>query len=70
MVCHVSQAINTAVRTGRWVLLKNVHLAPSWLVTLEKKLHTITAHANFRLALSISGRVVPFAQTCLSQSDN
>ena len=49
---EAEKAINTAVRTGRWVLLKNVHLAPSWLVTLEKKLHTITAHAGFRLFLT------------------
>merc|ERR1719481_1144735 len=40
---EAEKAINTAVRTGRWVLLKNVHLAPSWLVTLEKKLHSISA---------------------------
>ena len=49
---EADKAINTAVRTGRWVLLKNVHLAPSWLVTLEKKLHTIQAHTNFRLFLT------------------
>ena len=49
---EAEKAINTAVRTGKWVLLKNVHLAPSWLVTLEKKLHTITAHAGFRLFLT------------------
>merc|ERR1719334_2948578 len=49
---EAEKAINTAVRTGRWVLLKNVHLAPSWLVTLEKKLHSISAHAGFRLFLT------------------
>merc|ERR1719394_1933518 len=49
---EADKAINTAVRSGKWVLLKNVHLAPSWLVTLEKKLHTITAHAGFRLFLT------------------
>jgi len=49
---EAEKAINTAVRTGRWVLLKNVHLAPSWLVTLEKKLHTIQAHQGFRLFLT------------------
>ena len=37
----------------RWVLLKNVHLAPQWLVTLEKKLHTLNPHANFRLFLTM-----------------
>ena len=49
---EADKAINTAVRSGRWVLLKNVHLAPSWLVTLEKKLHTIQAHSSFRLFLT------------------
>jgi dynein heavy chain 1 len=49
---EAEKAINTAVRTGRWVLLKNVHLALSWLFTLEKKLHTIQAHAGFRLFLT------------------
>ena len=36
-----------------WVLLKNVHLAPQWLVTLEKKLHSLTPHASFRLFLTM-----------------
>merc|ERR1712038_1275238 len=49
---EAEKAINTAVRSGKWVLLKNVHLAPSWLVTLEKKLHSIQAHAGFRLFLT------------------
>ena len=35
------------------MLLKNVHLAPQWLVTLEKKLHSLTPHANFRLFLTM-----------------
>ena len=30
------KAISSASKSGRWVLLKNVHLAPQWLVTLEK----------------------------------
>lgn len=38
---------------NRWVLLKNVHLAPQWLVQLEKKLHSITTHSNFRLFLTM-----------------
>jgi dynein heavy chain 1 len=49
---EAEKAINTAVRSGRWVLLKNVHLAPSWLVSLEKKLHSIQTHAGFRLFLT------------------
>lgn len=36
---QADKAINSAIKSGRWVMLKNVHLAPSWLVQLEKKLH-------------------------------
>lgn len=38
---QADRAINMAVKSGRWVLLKNVHLAPQWLVQLEKKLHSL-----------------------------
>jgi dynein heavy chain 1 len=35
-------------------MLKNVHLAPSWLVQLEKKLHTLSQpHPSFRLFLTM-----------------
>lgn len=46
-------AINTAVKSGRWVMLKNVHLAPGWLMQLEKKLHSLQPHACFRLFLTM-----------------
>lgn len=38
---------------GRWVMLKNVHLAPGWLMQLEKKLHSLQPHACFRLFLTM-----------------
>lgn len=47
------QAISNAARQGSWVLLKNVHLAPSWLGQLEKKLQTLGPHHNFRLFLTM-----------------
>ncbi|KAJ7386556.1 Cytoplasmic dynein 1 heavy chain 1 [Desmophyllum pertusum] len=47
------KAINSATKSGRWVLLKNVHLAPQWLVTLEKKLHTLNPHSSFRLFMTM-----------------
>lgn len=50
---QAEKAINVAVKSGRWVLLKNVHLAPQWLVQLEKKLHSIQPHNNFRLFLTM-----------------
>ncbi|PWN29711.1 hypothetical protein BDZ90DRAFT_230565 [Jaminaea rosea] len=46
------QAITSAARSGRWVLLKNVHLAPSWLSQLEKKLLGLNPHKDFRLFLT------------------
>lgn len=50
---QAEKAINSAVRSGRWVMLKNVHLAPQWLVQLEKKLHSLQPHASFRLFLTM-----------------
>lgn len=34
-------------------MLKNVHLAPGWLVQLEKKLHSLHPHPQFRLFLTM-----------------
>lgn len=47
------QAIAAAARTGTWVLLKNVHLAPSWLSQLEKRLQSLSPHRSFRLFLTM-----------------
>ncbi|CAG8531180.1 10166_t:CDS:10, partial [Acaulospora colombiana] len=47
------QAIAASIKNGNWVLLKNVHLAPSWLGQLEKKLHSMKPHSNFRLFLTM-----------------
>lgn len=33
--------------------MKNVHLAPQWLVELEKKIYNMTLDANFRLFLTM-----------------
>lgn len=50
---QAERAINAACKTGRWVMLKNVHLAPQWLVQLEKKLHSLQSHPGFRLFLTM-----------------
>ena len=47
------KAISSASKAGCWVLLKNVHLVPQWLVQLEKKFHSLTPHTNFRLFLTM-----------------
>ena len=33
--------------------MKNVHLAPQWLVQLEKKLHSLQVHPSFKLFLTM-----------------
>jgi len=54
------QAIASAARTGSWVLLKNVHLAPGWLGQLEKRLHSLSPSKSFRLFLTMeTNPVIP-----------
>lgn len=50
---QAESAIKLAARSGSWVLLKNVHLAPAWLVELEKTVYKLTLHASFRLFLTM-----------------
>jgi dynein heavy chain 1 len=47
------QAISNATRSGTWVMLKNVHLAPEWLSQLEKRLRATQADRRFRLFLTM-----------------
>lgn len=49
---QADKALLTANRSGRWILLKNVHLATEWLIQLEKKLHNLKPHPQFRLLLT------------------
>eukprot|EP01132_Coremiostelium_polycephalum_P002127 gene2127-2619_t len=46
------KSIYAAAKSGTWVLLKNIHLGPQWLVQLEKKLHSLTPNPNFRLFMT------------------
>ena len=41
------------IKTGEWLVLKNVHLAPNWLNELEKKLYANEPNPNFRLFLTM-----------------
>ncbi|RUS77140.1 hypothetical protein EGW08_015096 [Elysia chlorotica] len=50
---QADKVINSSSKSGRWVMLKNVHLAPQWLVQLEKKLHSLQVHPSFRLFLTM-----------------
>lgn len=47
--------LELAHRNGHWVILNNIHLMPSWLIELEKKLDEFAlegSHEKFRLYLS------------------
>jgi len=43
------KSVTAAANSGTWVLLKNIHLAPEWLMRLEKQLHRLNKHNDFRL---------------------
>uniref|UniRef100_A0A914PHS0 Dynein heavy chain n=1 Tax=Panagrolaimus davidi TaxID=227884 RepID=A0A914PHS0_9BILA len=46
---QAEKALESSSKSGGWVLLKNVHLAPSWLTQIVKRLHVIRPHQKFRL---------------------
>jgi len=52
-VASADKAITSAASNGSWVLIKNVHLAPQWLQSLEKRMSALKAHSDFRLFLSM-----------------
>jgi dynein heavy chain 1 len=52
-LASADKAISNAAQTGSWVLVKNVHLAPTWLQSLEKRMESLNPHNNFRLFLSM-----------------
>jgi len=47
------KAVSNAASVGGWVLVKNVHLTPAWLQSLEKRLDALRPHPQFRLFLSM-----------------
>ncbi|PHH76000.1 hypothetical protein CDD83_4327 [Cordyceps sp. RAO-2017] len=52
-VASADKAISSAAQTGSWVLVKNVHLAPTWLQSLEKRMEALSPAGEFRLFLSM-----------------
>lgn len=62
---EANRSLAQAMRVGSWVLLKNVHLAGSFLSSLEKRLHQEQlegrVNENFRLFLSseVSNKIPP-----------
>merc|ERR1711871_241593 len=51
-ISDAMKKIANGVKTGKWVLLRNVHLSNEWLHSLEKHLKNLDIHANFRLFLT------------------
>ena len=41
------------IKSGEWLVLKNVHLAPNWLNEIEKSLYANEPNPNFRLFLTM-----------------
>lgn len=52
-IATADKAVSNAAQTGSWVLVKNVHLAPTWLQSLEKRMESLNPHPEFRLFLSM-----------------
>ncbi|KAK4240895.1 dynein heavy chain, N-terminal region 1-domain-containing protein [Achaetomium macrosporum] len=52
-LASADKAIANAAQTGSWVLIKNVHLAPTWLQSLEKRMESLNPAKDFRLFLSM-----------------
>ena len=49
----IIQTVEDGIKKGLWICLKNLHLAISWLPTLEKSIKNIKdPHPNFRLWLT------------------
>lgn len=65
---QVDTAIRNASKSGNWVLLKNVHLAPQWLVELEKMVYNLNPNENFRLFLTMENN--PKVPTTLLRSSH
>ncbi|KAF3061368.1 Dynein heavy chain, cytoplasmic [Daldinia childiae] len=52
-LASADKAVSNAAQVGSWVLVKNVHLAPTWLQSLEKRMESLNPHSDFRLFLSM-----------------
>ena len=46
------RSVEVAAKKGSWVMIKNVHLATTWLEELEKLLHATPCNDSFRLFLT------------------
>jgi dynein heavy chain 1 len=51
--------ISSAASQGTWVLLRNIHLCPTWLEALEKRLHKLSASLDPRFRLFLTSEIHP-----------
>ena len=59
----------SAAKDGSWVLLRNIHLCPKFVLRLEKQLHSLRPSLNFRLFLTAEvSPNIPQSLVLLSQS--
>ena len=59
----------TAAKDGSWVLLRNIHLCPKFVVRLEKQLYSLRPSKSFRLFLTAEvSPNIPQSLILLSQS--
>ncbi|WFD29602.1 hypothetical protein MSPP1_000611 [Malassezia sp. CBS 17886] len=59
---EADDALATAARVGRWVLLKNGHLASDWLAALAARIAALQPHADFRVFVTCEiGPAVPLS---------
>jgi dynein heavy chain 1 len=49
----VEKNFHNKIKAGEWLVIKNVHLTPSWLNEPEKKLHLNEPNPKFRLFLTM-----------------
>ena len=53
IIKKADDAITAACKRGTWVCLKNGHLSPGWLTTLEKRLTRLKKDSSFRLFMTM-----------------
>ncbi|KAF1745558.1 hypothetical protein MXB_4461 [Myxobolus squamalis] len=49
---YAENELNECSKSGKWLVLKNIHLASHWIKDLEKKLADLKANPKFRLLLT------------------
>eukprot|EP00952_Eustigmatos_sp_NYUAD-ZCMA_P004598 20231-Eustigmatos_ZCMA.PRE.1 len=56
---QADRMISSAAQQGTWVLLRNIHLCPTWLEALEKRLHKLSSTLDPRFRLFLTSEIHP-----------